>query len=314
MLDMGPQHDRLIAHIKKVVHDPDLLLEKDASAEEGAFDGKFPEPEIVEAVRKLSPRLPHIRSALVACFNGALYGWDRFTTEFLDGGIIASLNDTHKAKIHLPNRKCHNESAFGHMKRKKTVAPNISEHTMTNLLMLRYNKTQSYIKRRLLGRKSQRFLRQKSRMMDTSGFERERRKALVLAASKNVEAKRVEIRRKAEAAKRRKEELAQRIKGTKITVKKRRIVKFKNRELDRKLDFWRSIDNKVAIKARVMQKAKKIEAIKRAIYRFKASGGDIRDLWPLRKDGEIDSDQSEDEEMHGQTQSLTRVVINWWES
>jgi len=297
MLDMGPQHKRLIAHIKKVSHNPDLLLAKDASPEEGAFDGKWPEPEIVEAVRELLPRLPHLRRVLIACFNGALYGWGRFTTEFLEGSIIASLNDTHKAKIHLPNKNCHNESAFGQMKRKKAVAPNISEHTMTNLLMLRHNNTQSYIKQRLLGRKSQRFLRQRSRMMDASGFERERRKALVLAASKKVEVKRVEIRRKAEAARKRKEELAQRIKETKVTVKKRRIVKFKNSELDRQLDFWRSIDKNVPIKARVMQKVKKIAAIKGAIHRFGASGGDFRDLRPPRKDGEIDSDQSEDDEM-----------------
>lgn len=147
MLDMGPEHERLIAHVKKLALNPDLLLAKDASAAEGAFDGKWHEPEIVEAVQKLSPHLPNLRGALVACMNGALHGWGRFTTEFEDGGLIALLNDTHKAKIHLPNRNCHNESVFGQMKRKKAVAPNISEHAVSNLLMMRHNNTQSYIKR-----------------------------------------------------------------------------------------------------------------------------------------------------------------------
>lgn len=49
-------------------------------------------------------------------------------------------------------------------------------------------------------------------------------------------------------------------------MKKQRITKFKNSELDRQVNFWRSIDNNVAIKARVMQKPKNIEAIKKAIH------------------------------------------------
>ena len=86
--------------------------------------------------------------------------------------------------------------------------------------MMRHNNTQSYIKRRLGDKNAQLYLRRRARAMDCSGFERQCRKALVLAASKKVEAKRAEIRRKADAAKKRKDELAQRIKQTKVTVKK----------------------------------------------------------------------------------------------
>ena len=74
----------------------------------------------------------------------------------------------------------------------------------------------------------------------------------------------------------------------------RQSVKFKNSELDRQLDLWRSIDENVAIKARVTQKATNIAAIKGAIHRFRASDSDFRDLQPPRKNREIDSDQSED--------------------
>ncbi|KAF8290388.1 hypothetical protein DL93DRAFT_2146671 [Clavulina sp. PMI_390] len=299
MLDMAAEHKRLIAHIEKLIANPDLLIGSKVSAETASFDGRWPEAGIVDAVTKLAHRLPQLRGAVVACFKGALSGWTRFTSEFEDSGVIASLNETHKEKIHLPNRNCHNESAFGQMKRKKTMAPNISEHTMVNLLQLRQNNTLDYTKRRLRGQKAQAYLRQKARQIDTSGYEKQRRKALVLAAAKKVEAKRAEIKRKAEAQQRRREQLEYQIRNTRVTVKKRRITKFTNAQLDQQLDFWRSVDKVTAAKAKkshVKRRPEKIAAVKQAIRRYIAAGGDIRDLRLPRKDGEVDSDQSEGDE------------------
>lgn len=51
ILDLGPLHDNVKAHCRKIIADPDFLLAPDASYEQGAMDGKLWErPDAVYAV------------------------------------------------------------------------------------------------------------------------------------------------------------------------------------------------------------------------------------------------------------------------
>ena len=56
------------------------------------MDGKkWEHPEVITAILKKCPELPHLKPLLVAYFKGAGVTWMRFTTEFAPGGVISLL-------------------------------------------------------------------------------------------------------------------------------------------------------------------------------------------------------------------------------
>ena len=91
LLDLGPVHDKVIAHCRAIINNPDLLLSPEASYLTGSFDGQLWEcPDAFYAVHALAPHLPHLRGVTVVFFEGATDKWLSFTSEFEAGGVIAS--------------------------------------------------------------------------------------------------------------------------------------------------------------------------------------------------------------------------------
>ena len=89
MLELGPLHQELKMHLKKIIDNPDDLIGDKATYKIGVFHAKeWIDPEVVKAVAKLSSRLPHLKPLLVSFFTGALETWERFTSEFAEGGSI----------------------------------------------------------------------------------------------------------------------------------------------------------------------------------------------------------------------------------
>ena len=76
-LDLGSLHDDVKSHCKKIIENPDLLLNPDATYTSGALYGKpWERPEAFYAIHSMLPTLPHLSDALVTFFKGALETWE----------------------------------------------------------------------------------------------------------------------------------------------------------------------------------------------------------------------------------------------
>lgn len=72
MLDLGPLHQKVYQHMQRIIEDPSFLVGDSVTWEVGTMDGKkWQSPETIGAVQKLAPSLPHLKSVLIAFFEGA---------------------------------------------------------------------------------------------------------------------------------------------------------------------------------------------------------------------------------------------------
>ena len=103
MLELGPLHQELKLHCQKIIDNPDDLIGDSATHKTGVFHGKeWNDVKVVEAVRKLKPNLPHFKPLLVAFFTKALETWERFTSEFAEGGLIDKATSEQKMRAWMP--------------------------------------------------------------------------------------------------------------------------------------------------------------------------------------------------------------------
>ncbi|KAI0323924.1 hypothetical protein GY45DRAFT_1213602, partial [Cubamyces sp. BRFM 1775] len=194
-LDMGPLHERLKAHMRRIIADPDILLAPDVSYATASLDGKpWERPAVLVSVCELTPSLPHLRSALVEFFTGALTTWERFTAEFAPGGTIANLSAHHRSLAWMPTTNDENEGALGSWRNAARAAPSISLHQHNARTMYKTNGTSEFVSNSC-GPAEQKFFRHRAREIDGSGLERKRR--LELAAESERSAKRQNDERQA---------------------------------------------------------------------------------------------------------------------
>ncbi|KAJ8481994.1 hypothetical protein ONZ51_g5622 [Trametes cubensis] len=125
-LELGPLHERLKAYMARVIADPDILLAPEATYATASLDGKpWERPAVLVSVLELASTLPHLRTALVEFFSGALETWERFTAEFVPGGIIATLSAEHRKLAWMPTTNDENEGALGSMRNALRAAPSM---------------------------------------------------------------------------------------------------------------------------------------------------------------------------------------------
>lgn len=83
-------HERVQAHCRAIIQNPDLLLAADASPHTGALEGEtWDSPDRMYQVMSIANTLPHLRVILGFFFQGALKAWERFTSEFAPEGPIS---------------------------------------------------------------------------------------------------------------------------------------------------------------------------------------------------------------------------------
>ncbi|TFY78907.1 hypothetical protein EWM64_g5098, partial [Hericium alpestre] len=114
VLDLGPLHEKVIAHCRKIIENSDILLASDATHEEGTLDGQnWERPEAFYVVQKLKGDLPHLSNVLVAFFEGALETWERFVKEYMTDGSFASLTPSLCAQAWMQATNDDNEGTLG---------------------------------------------------------------------------------------------------------------------------------------------------------------------------------------------------------
>jgi hypothetical protein len=197
ILTLGPLHEKVKAHIRKIIENPDLLLAPDASYESGALDGKVWErPEAFYAVQAMLSTLPHIRGALIAFFKGALETWERFSAEFASGGDIATASAKELEGAFMNPCNDHNEGALGSFRVGIRKAPNMTLSSWNSRAMYKKNGTRDF-SRKFLNKNNHTFIRKMARRLDSSGLERKHRQEQAKADREAAEKKRkqMEIRK-----------------------------------------------------------------------------------------------------------------------
>ncbi|KAI0708072.1 hypothetical protein C8T65DRAFT_708596 [Cerioporus squamosus] len=248
ILNLGPLHERVKAHCRAIIENPDILLGPSMSHTTGALD-----------VLRMAPDLPHLRGALVAFFTGALMTWERFTAEFAGDSVIATLSSTERETAWMRATNDDNEGALGHVR-----------HQYNARQKGKVNDVAEYSKRKA-DKETHAFVRKRARILDSSGLEKQQ-KAVIAAADKAVvQGKRDKDQEREEKAKEKTrvlDGLVLLLDVADITLRAKEIT---NAELDQQLDWHRRKEGKstqIPAKSRIAKKAEKIEALCAAVQRY----------------------------------------------
>jgi len=180
MLDLAPLHLEVEQHMINVIENPSILISADATYTTGAMDGKeWEKPDVVEAISKHMPELPHLSNVLVVFFGNAHATWKNFTTEFTPGGVIDSATDLQKELAWMPATNDVNEGMLGSLQQFWRFNPRATLHNFNSLAMFQRNNTQPFMNKHFK-EDDHKFLMHMGREVDSSGLESKRQ-------AKNVE-------------------------------------------------------------------------------------------------------------------------------
>lgn len=146
LLELGSLHEQVAQHMELIIQNPGMLISKDATAEIGAIDGgEWDRPGAVLAILNMAPTLPHLESALVAFFKGALGGWKRFTAEFDLGGDIDQSSDAQRELAWMSPTNDANEGILGAYRQFMHRKPRTTLYKFNSQLMYERNHTQEFM-------------------------------------------------------------------------------------------------------------------------------------------------------------------------
>ncbi|KAF8168636.1 hypothetical protein K438DRAFT_1909600 [Mycena galopus ATCC 62051] len=115
MLDLGPYHTSVKDHMKKLIADPTPLLSPSSDSYKTAtLDGEpWSNTKAWDTCIKLLPTLPHVRPLILAGLKSGLECFERFTTEFIEGGLIDTSTADERRKGNMPAHNDNNEGGLG---------------------------------------------------------------------------------------------------------------------------------------------------------------------------------------------------------
>ncbi|KAJ7652643.1 hypothetical protein B0H17DRAFT_869410, partial [Mycena rosella] len=237
LLDLGPLHHDLKAHIRRIIENPDIIFGNDLTPnpESCTLDGgPWHYPEAFAAVQKLAPSLPHLRDVAIAFFEGTLPVWERFTAEFDEGGMIDGLSDEEKLDVFMPTTNDANEGILGSIRWDKRTKVNASTHAFNARAMFRRNNTQAYMDANF-GAEHHAYIMHEHRRMDASG--RVQAKAEAIRSHNATVAKEKADKRK--ATKTKKDKAAQAAAAVTLITDKTYLAKLTKGELEEQLSGHR---------------------------------------------------------------------------
>lgn len=301
ILETGPLHERVKAHCRAIINLPDILLSDSATYQTGAMDGlNWDQPEAFYAIQALIPSLPHLRGALVTFFTGALETWERFTSEFREGGKIAGLSTLDRDRAWVKTTNDDNEGKLGELRTGSRRSPNMTLHQRNARMMYRKNDTSIYIGE-ILTKEDLKFLRRKARQVDSSQLEKKRRQEQAFGDQEVVDRKRKKIAIR--ASKKQAASDALDLIECRLDIKSIEDAPGTNSLLDSELGWFRRIDPEVPTKTKLGSKALKIKALCAAVERHIARlaqgkvAGAESDSSSSDSESEVDSDIDSDADL-----------------
>ncbi|KIJ31792.1 hypothetical protein M422DRAFT_266547 [Sphaerobolus stellatus SS14] len=137
VLEMGPTHQKSQA----------LCLASDAKFEAATMNGRpWVRPEVMYAIWRLAPALPHLEELTIGFFAGALVTWRRFTTEYAPDDPISKISPDLRALAWMPTTNDVNEGALGSRRVIKRSIPKATELTLNAQQRYQWNKTGRFIR------------------------------------------------------------------------------------------------------------------------------------------------------------------------
>ena len=173
VLLLGGLHQRVIAHIDILIHEPWRLIGLDASASVGSLDGKdWERPQAFYAVQYYSKDLPHLRDLLIAFLVESRVAWVRFSFELTNPeGPIALATPAQKKRAFMESSNDQCEGSFANFRQTARRNPTMSLVQYNARQMYKINRTHEYI--RTLSPEMRTFLRRITRQQDESGANRD---------------------------------------------------------------------------------------------------------------------------------------------
>ena len=137
-LDLGQDYDQIQRHMKAVINNPDLLLERGASHEIGTLYGEKWENEgVIKFIRDNLDSFPHLREVLIVFFQGALEKWKEFTKDICgDPKVTGATPEQRRIAFRHPSNDL-NEGALGTLRQEYRAYPNITFGMANAKLMCR---------------------------------------------------------------------------------------------------------------------------------------------------------------------------------
>ncbi|THU80098.1 hypothetical protein K435DRAFT_768328 [Dendrothele bispora CBS 962.96] len=186
--DLRPLHVRLLAHLQKVLNEPQLLCGPGPVLYETAsLDGRpWERPEAVYAILASAKNLLELPGVLQYLFEGALETWKRFASDVLDQDLPADISD----RLYAPATADTSEGGLGMLRKRKVYAPNSTLDTNNSIMHMKRNNTVEFVRNELTDTESQRFLRKRQREREREGNEKKRRKQVAEATREKVKSNR----------------------------------------------------------------------------------------------------------------------------
>ncbi|KAL5522571.1 hypothetical protein ACEPAG_8588 [Sanghuangporus baumii] len=231
------------AHIRKLIDDPDIILAANARPEEAIMGGNesWNRPDTVKAIQEhiTMDRLPKLKDLFKAFLRGALYTWERFSSEFHEDGTIATLTENEKDLAWMPSTNDVNEGALGSYRMFARKNPHASLTLFNSLFRYRRNETEEFIKTYLSAEEDQAFLRKEARTEDQIGADRKRSREIAEQHEEEAKAKKQKRDEWDARVRKRDEEL----RGLAVEFNRSRVNEMMASELKDQLDKLRRINN-----------------------------------------------------------------------
>jgi hypothetical protein len=198
MLELGPLHSKVTAHIQRIIEDPAILINEGAGYEAGSMDKKpWHTPEAVKAVLKLSQSLPHIKPVLVAFFKGALTTWESFTSEFEEGSLIHSTTAEERDRAWMPPTNDVNEGALGAFRSYLHKKPNTRMLQYNALAKFKFSRTAAFVHQEF-NSDDYAFVHKLAQEMDASQLRKKQDAELIAFRDRQVAERRAKLLSKAQ--------------------------------------------------------------------------------------------------------------------
>ncbi|KAJ6517945.1 hypothetical protein C8R47DRAFT_960123 [Mycena vitilis] len=181
LLKLGPLHDKVKAHLRRIIANPKLITAPNCTPETATLDGKpWPKPEVVYAALACISRwnLTHVDALVVAFAKGVLNAWVRFDSEWAPDGPAAKLTPENIERAWLESTNDGNESQLGGLRQAARIAPNMSLSYHSALRMYKDNKTSDFLQG--LSAHDRQMIRAQVRTEDASGHNKQMKTDQVL--------------------------------------------------------------------------------------------------------------------------------------
>ncbi|KAJ6451179.1 hypothetical protein C8R45DRAFT_1113721 [Mycena sanguinolenta] len=270
MLDLGPLHDSVKVHMRKLIDNPSLLVSSSADAYKLAtLDGKlWSDQKAWAACVQLAPTHPDVVPLISAGLKEGLECFEQFTEEFAVGGRIDTATPEERCAGCASSTNDPNEGLLGMWWKFSRESPSSTVGHFTDQAMFWRNETQSFMDQKMNTDKDHQFLRHEMRRIDESGVEKARRTDLNAHKQQVVDERRKKDTEKAEKAR----QETSRLTAIGIVLDRQHIKKMTDPKLKDQLELHRRHGDKdVPMKSHMKNKGERLAALLTALDRLQGN-------------------------------------------